>query len=186
MKKRLLASFLVLFILGVLAGTQIPYGKQHTAPERDSDMKRNCQCPSLDELIIQEMAGVSMKLEVPIKREKKDIALSSEKTVIQEDEGKGVRIILRYDDKDTLLKRANTYGLTTNKIASQVPYYFTLNGEGERLYFMRDESFRQFLLDIGGRGILNKAQGKVVVRLASGSRFLQVHAQALVRGRGEV
>jgi len=177
MKKRLLASFLTLFILGVLAGTQIPYGKQHTEPERDSDMKSDRQCPSLDELIIQEMAGVSMRLEVPIKREKKDIALSSEKTVIQEDEGKGVRIILRYDDKDTLLKRAQLYGLTTNKTSSQVPYYFTLNGAGERLYFMRDESFRQFLRDIGGRDILNKAQGKVVVRLASGSRFELIEYQ---------
>ena len=177
MKKRLLASFIILFILGVLAGTQIPYGKQNTEPERDSDMPGGCQCPSLDELIIQEMAGVSMKLEVPLKREKQDIALSSEKTVIQEDEGKGVRIILRYDNKGTLLKRASTYGLTTNKVASQVPYYFTLNGEGERLYFMRDESFRQFLLDIGGRGILKKAQGKVVVRLASGSRFELIEYQ---------
>jgi len=171
MKKRFLVTFVLLFILGVLAGTQIPYGKQNTEPERDSDMKSDCQCPSLDELIIQEMPEASMKLEMPIKREKKDIALSSEKTVIQEDTEKGVRIILRYDDKDTLLKRANIYGLTTNKIASQVPYYFTLNGAGERLYFMSDESFRQFLRDIGGRDILNKAQGEVVVRLASGSRF---------------
>jgi len=112
-----------------------------------------------------------MKLEAPINIEKKDIVLSSKKSVIQEDEGKGVRIILRYDNKGTLLKRANTYGLTTNKASSQVPYYFTLNGAEERLYFTRDESFRKFLLDIGGRDILNKAQGKVVVRLASGSRF---------------
>lgn len=177
MKKRLLASFLILFILGVLAGTQIPYGKQHTEPDGGSDITRNCQCPSLDELIIQEMPEASMKIEVPIKREKKDIALSSEKTVIQGDAEKGVRIVLRYDDKDTLLKRAKTYGLTTNKIASQVPYYFTLNGAGERLYFMSDESFRQFLRDIGGRGILNKAQGKVVVRLASGSRFELIEYQ---------
>ena len=118
-----------------------------------------------------------MKLEVPIKREKKDIALSSEKTVIQEDAEKGVRIILRYDDKDTLLKRANTYGLTTNKIASQVPYYFTLNGAGERLYFTSDESFRQFLHNIGGRSILNKAHKEVVVRLASGSRFELIEYQ---------
>lgn len=177
MNKRLLVTFVLLFILGVLVGTQVPYGKQNTEPARGSDITRNCQCPSLDELIIQEMAGVSMKLEVPIKRERKDIALSSEKSVIQEDAEKGVRIILRYDDKDTLLTRASTYGLTTSKIASQVPYYFTLNGEGERLYFMRDESFRQFLLDIGGRGILNKAQGKVVVRLASGSRFELIEYQ---------
>ncbi len=177
MKKRLLASFIILFILGVLAGTQIPYGKQSTEPERESDITRDRQCPSLDELIIQEMAGVSMKLEVPLKREKKDIVLSSEKTVIQEGEGKGLRIILRYDNKGTLLKRASTYGLTTNKVASQVPYYFTLNGSRERLYFMRDESFRQFLRDIGGRGILNKAQGKVVVRLASGSRFELIEYQ---------
>jgi len=177
MKKRLLTSFLILFILGVLAGTQIPYGKQHTESARGPDIPGDCQCPSLDELIIQEMAGVSMKLEVPIKREKLDIALSSEKTVIQEDTEKGVRIILRYDDKDTLLKRAKTYGLTTNKIASQVPYYFTLNGAGERLYFTRDAAFRQFLRDIGGRDILNKAQGNVVVRLASGSRFELIEYQ---------
>ena len=177
MKKRLLASFIILFILGVLAGTQMPYGKQHTEPVRDSDMKRDCQCPSLDELIIQEMAGVSMKLEVPIKRAKKDIALSSEKTVIQEDTEKGVRIILRYDDKDALLKRANTYGLTTNKASARIPYYFTLNGAGEHLYFTKDAAFKKFLLDIGGRDILNKAQGKVVVRLASGSRFELVEYQ---------
>ena len=177
MKKRFLTSFLILFILGVLAGTQIPYGKQNTEPDGGSDIMRNCQCPSLDELIIQEMPEASMKLEVPIKREEKDIALSSEKTVIQEDTEKGVRIILRYDDKDTLLKRANTYGLTTNKIASQVPYYFTLNGAGERLYFMSDDVFKKFLLDIGGRGILKKAQGKVVVRLASGSRFELIEYQ---------
>jgi len=171
MKKRLLASFIILFILGVLAGTQMPYGKQHTEPERDSDMKRDCQCPSLDELIIQEMAGVSMKLEVPLKREKQDIVLSSEKTVIQEDEERGVRIILRYDNKGTLLKRASTYGLTTNKVASQVPYYFTLNGAGERLYFMSDDAFKKFLLDIGGQEVFGKAKREIVVSLASGSRF---------------
>ena len=130
--------------------------------ERGAESKgkiSECSCPSLDELLIQEMPEASMKLEAPINTEKKDIVLSSKKSVIQEDEGKGVRIILRYDNKGTLLKRANTYGLTTNKASSQVPYYFTLNGAEERLYFTRDESFRKFLLDIGGRDILNKAQG---------------------------
>ena len=136
-----------------------------------------CSCPSLDELLIQEMPEASMKLEAPVTGDKKDIVLSSEKSVIQEDEGKGVRIILRYDDKGTLLKRARTYGLTTNETSAQVPYYFTLNGAEERLYFTRDKSFRKFLLDIGGRGILNKAQGKVVVRLASGARFELIEYQ---------
>jgi len=148
--------------------------------ERGAESKVNnseCSCPSLDELLLQEMPEASMKLEAPIRRDKKDIVLSSEKSVIQEDEGKGVRIILRYDDKGTLLKRANTYGLTTNKASSRIPYYFTLNGAGERLYFMRDDTFKKFLLDIGGRDILNKAQGEVVVRLASGSQFELIEYQ---------
>ena len=130
-----------------------------------------CSCPSLDELLIQEMPEASMKLEAPVTGDKKDIVLSSEKNVIQEDEERGVRIILRYDDKSTLLKRASTYGLTTNKASARIPYYFTLNGAGERLYFVRDASFRKFLIDIGGQGVFRQAKKEIVVRLASGSRF---------------
>ncbi len=42
---------------------------------------------------------------------------------------------------------------------------------------MREDAFKKFLIDIGGRDILNKAQGKVVVRLASGSRFELIEYQ---------
>ena len=174
MNKKVFYYFLILLI--AVSFLSLRWYKQEYGAESKEKISE-CSCPSLDELLIQEMPEASMKLEAPINIEKKDIVLSSEKSVIQEDEEKGVRIILRYDDKGTLLKRARTYGLTTNKTSSQVPYYFTLNGAGERLYFTRDESFRKFLLDIGGRDILNKAQGKVVVRLASGSRFELIEYQ---------
>ena len=168
MNKKVFYGFLIALI--AVSFLSLRWYKQEYGAESKEKISE-CSCPSLDELLIQEMPEASMKLEAPITRERKDIVLSSEKSVIQEDGREGVRIILRYDNKGTLLKRANTYGLTTNKASSQVPYYFTLNGAGERLYFTRDESFRKFLFDIGGRGILNKAQGEVVVRLASGSRF---------------
>lgn len=174
MNKKVFYYFLILLI--AVAFVSLRWYKQEHGAESKEKIS-DCSCPLLDELIIQEMPAFSMKLEAPIKRDKKDIVLSSEKTVIQEDGREGVRIILRYDNKGTLLKRASTYGLTTNKASSQVPYYFTLNGAGERLYFTRDESFRKFLLDIGGRDILNKAQGEVVVRLASGSQFELIEYQ---------
>jgi len=166
--KKVFYGFLVALIAVSFLSLQW-YTQEHEAESEVTNPE--CSCPSLDELLSQEMPEVSMKLKMPIAGERKDIVLSSEKNVIQEDEEKGVRIILRYDNKGTLLKRANTYGLTTNKASSQVPYYFTLNGAGERLYFTRDELFKKFLTDIGGRDILNKAHKEVVVRLASGSRF---------------
>ena len=174
MNKKVFYYFLILLI--AVAFVSLRWYKQEYGAESKEKISE-CSCPSLDELLIQEMPEASMKLEAPVTGDKKDIILSSEKNVIQEDGREGVRIILRYDNKDTLLKRANTYGLTTNKASSQVPYYFTLNGEGERLYFTSDESFRQFLHNIGGRDILNKAQREVVVRLTSGSRFELIEYQ---------
>lgn len=167
MTKKLIASFLLLFILGVFVGTKVPHREQHSNSVRSSDANNNGQCPSLDELLMQEIPEASMNIEAP----GRDPVLSSKDTTPQEDEGDGVRIILRYDDRDVLLKKAHIYGLSRDKEASHVPYFFTLSGTGERLYFARDASFRKFLLDIGGREVLGKAKKEIVVSLASGSRF---------------
>lgn len=167
MTKKLIASFLLLFVFGVIVGTKMPYGKQHSEPVRSSDANYDGPCPSLDELLIQEIPEASMKIEAPAK----DLVLTSKNTVTQEDEADGVRIILRYDDREELLKKAHRYGLSTDKVSSQVPYCFTLSGTGEHLYFMNDSAFRKFLLDIGGRIVLGEAKKEIVVSLASGSRF---------------
>ncbi|MDA2919719.1 hypothetical protein MYX76_09555 [Desulfobacterota bacterium AH_259_B03_O07] len=177
MNKKFTPYLLVLLIVVTLTFLNW-YMREHTAESTIvSEQDCECHCPSLDELLRKEMPEASIKLEAPIKVEEKNIVLSSEKNGIQEDEKKGIRIVLRYDDKDTLLRKAKLYGLTTTKPTSQLPYYFTLERGREKLYFAGSEAFRRFLLDIGGREILSEAQKEVVVRLVSGSKFELIEYQ---------
>ena len=172
MNKKFTPYYLVLLIVIAVTFLLSWYRREHTdEPTIVSEQASECRCPSLDELLRKEMPEASIKLESPLKVEEKNMALSSEKSGVQEDGKKGIRIILQYEDKDVLLRKATMYGLTTTKATSQSPYYFTLERGREKLYFAGNESFRKFLNDIGGREVFNKAQKEVTVRLASGSHF---------------
>ncbi|MGB7290946.1 MAG: hypothetical protein WBD99_02070 [Thermodesulfobacteriota bacterium] len=137
-----------------------------------------CRCPTLDELLVNELSENPIKLEIP--PEKNQPVGSEESIKISEEkdrgmhgyENNGIRIVLRYEDGATLLTRAEQYGLTNNRdnTSVEVPY-FILNGNGKRLYFSNGSSFKRFLNDIGGKEIFQKAKKEIVVGLASGRRF---------------
>lgn len=186
-KKKALSCFYIVLITAMLAVIghrmhQLIFHPNIIGPDDTPRVikDKGSDCPSLDEMLSEEFTTDSIKMDtsldvdkknpaVQIKEKEKNNVLKIEKDQ-QENKTNGIRIILRYDDRDTLLRQAKLYGLTLN-YKSNVPYYFVLNSGGERLYFNNRRIFEKFLRDIGGEEALKKARKEISVRLVSGKRI---------------
>ncbi len=172
----------LIFLIALKGFNLIQYPKIfHDEPKPKLVPYEKGSCPSLDEMLEKEFEANEINVDDSLnidtkefpkvqiqKKEKKEVLTIEKET--QENSSGGIRIVLRYDDKDALLRLAKIYGLSQN-YRSSVPYYFVLNSRGEKLYFNNRGIFEKFLHDIGGEKVFRNAQKEISVRLVSGKRI---------------